>query len=110
MQYVTEITAPISFGFDRSEKSIPDLYIDEGYDLSGYWFDIKAIYFPGYSKGSLGIMSEEGDPFCGDPFTNEGKSTVNSAMYDKTAARPSLEKLKDSKSNRLTQNVEIHSL
>ncbi len=110
MQYVTEITAPISFGFDRSEKSIPSLYIDEGYDPSRYWFDIKAIYFPGYSKGSLGIMSEEGDLFCGDPFTNEGKSTVNSVMYDKTAARPSLEKLKDSKSNRFTQNVEIHSL
>ncbi len=47
---------PILFGFGKSERFKPDLYIEDGYNLSGYGFDAKVLHIPGHSKGSIGIL------------------------------------------------------
>jgi len=86
--------ARILFRFGKRERFKPDLYIDEGYDLSEYGFDAKVLHIPGHSKGSIGILTADGDLFCGDLFENKDKPILNSIMDDLTVANASAEKLK----------------
>ena len=86
--------ARILFRFGRKERFSPDLYVDEGYDLSEYGLDAKVLHLPGHSKGSIGILTADGDLFCGDLFENRDKPVLSSIMDDLTAAKASVEKLK----------------
>ena len=88
------IIAPILFGFGKSARFKPDLYIEDGYDLAGYGFDAKVLHIPGHSKGSIGILTAAGDLFCGDLLINNNKPVLNSLMDDSSAANASIEKLK----------------
>jgi hydroxyacylglutathione hydrolase len=85
---------PILFGFGKSERFKPDLYIEDGYDLSEYGFDAKVLHIPGHSKGSIGILTVGGNLFCGDLFENKDRPILSSIMDDLTAANASVEKLK----------------
>ena len=86
--------ARILFRFGRKERFSPDLYVDEGHDLSEYGLDAKVLHLPGHSKGSIGILTVDGDLFCGDLFENRDKPVLSSIMDDLTAAKASVEKLK----------------
>lgn len=86
--------ARILFRFSKKERFKPDLYIDEGYDLSEYGLDAKVLHIPGHSKGSIGILTADGDLFCGDLLENKDKPALSSIMDDLTAANESVKKLK----------------
>lgn len=73
----------------------PDFYIDESFDLSPYGLNGKVLYLPGHSKGSIGILTANGDLFCGDLFTNTKKPEINSMIDDPADAQRSLAKLKN---------------
>ena len=87
--------ARILFRFGKMEQFKPDLYIDEKFDLSEYGFDAKVLHIPGHSKGSIGILTADGDLFCGDLLENKDKPALNSIMDDLTAANESDKKLKE---------------
>lgn len=89
----------IIFGFGKSERCKPDLYIEDGYDFSEYGFDAKVVYIPGHSKGSIGILSTDGELFCGDLLENIKKPAFSSIIDDLAAANTSIEKLKSLKIN-----------
>ena len=84
----------VLFGFGRSKRFAPDLYIDEGRDLSEYGFDAQVLHIPGHSKGSIGILTASGDLFCGDLLENTEEPALNSIMDDLAAANASVEKLR----------------
>jgi len=86
--------APLLFGFTKSNRSQPDLSIEDGYDLSTYGFDAKVLSIPGHSKGSIGILTAGGDLFCGDLLTNIDKPVINSIIDDVAVANASVERLK----------------
>jgi len=86
--------ARILFRFGKKERFKPDLYIDDGYDLSDYGFNAKVLPIPGHSKGSIGILTANGDLFCGDLLENKDKPVLSSIMDDLSAANASVEKLK----------------
>lgn len=48
----------------------PDIYLDENFDFAQYNFDAKIISTPGHSKGSICILTKEGQLFCGDFLYN----------------------------------------
>jgi glyoxylase-like metal-dependent hydrolase (beta-lactamase superfamily II) len=85
---------PILSGFGKAERFKPDLYIDEGYDLSAYGFNAKVLHIPGHSKGSIGILTADGNLFCGDLLQNKDKPVLNSIIDDSEEANTSVEKLK----------------
>jgi len=91
---IIRIMTPILFGFGKSTRFTPDLCIEEGYNLSEYGFDARAICIPGHSKGSIGILTAGGDLFCGDLLTNMDKPVLNSIMDDSDEANASVGKLK----------------
>ncbi len=88
------VIASILFGFTKSNRSKPDLYIGDGYDFSEDGFDAKVLSIPGHSKGSIGILTAGRDLFCGDLFTNIDKPVLNSIMDDLVEANASVERLK----------------
>lgn len=81
-------------GLSKSNRFTPDFYVEDGYDLADYGLNAKVVHIPGHSLGSIGILTDQGDLFCGDLLTNTDKPALNSIMDDKKAANSSIEKLK----------------
>jgi len=85
---------PLLFKFGKSDRFSPDVYVEDGHDLSGFGWDAKALSIPGHSKGSIGILTASGDLFCGDLLANTDKPALNSIMDDLAAAKASVDKLR----------------
>jgi hydroxyacylglutathione hydrolase len=86
---------PVLTGFGRSERFKPDLLLEDGDDLSAYGFEARVLSIPGHSKGSIGILTATGELFCGDLLENRRRPTLHSLMDDPTAAKASLQKLRN---------------
>jgi len=81
---------PLFTGFGKDEQFSPDLLLDDGYDLSPHGLEARVLSLPGHSKGSIGVLTAEGDLFCGDLFENTKGPALNSLMDDPEAAKVSL--------------------
>jgi glyoxylase-like metal-dependent hydrolase (beta-lactamase superfamily II) len=93
--------ASVLFRFGKSQRCSPDLYIDEGDDLSQYGFDASVIHIPGHSKGSIAILTADGALFSGDLLLYRDGPVLNSIIDDRAAAQASFERLKSLKANTL---------
>jgi glyoxylase-like metal-dependent hydrolase (beta-lactamase superfamily II) len=88
------LMAPLT-GFGREERFSPDLLVEDGQDLLEYGLDARVLSLPGHSKGSLGILTRDGNLFCGDLFENRGAPALNTLMDDMQAAGASLRRLQE---------------
>lgn len=93
--------APVLFRYGKSDRFKPDLFLEEGDDLSEHGFGARVLHLPGHSKGSIGILTASGDLFCGDLLENTNSPGLGSIMDDLAAATASVEKLK---------GMEIHTV
>jgi hydroxyacylglutathione hydrolase len=78
----------------RIRKFKPDFTVDEGYDLSGYGLNARVLHLPGHSKGSIGILTADGDLFCGDLFSNTKKPELNPIIDNPAEANASAKKVR----------------
>ncbi len=86
---------PIFIRFGEKEECSPDLLLADGDSLIDYGLDAQVLNTPGHSSGSLCILTDSGDLFCGDLFSNSSnKPVLNPMMYDKPAGNASFERLK----------------
>jgi hydroxyacylglutathione hydrolase len=83
-----------SAGLHKADRFQPDFYIDDGWSLAEYGFEAKVIHLPGHSQGSIGILTANGDLFCGDLFINTKKPCFSDVYNYLETARSSVEKLK----------------
>jgi hydroxyacylglutathione hydrolase len=90
---IMRLLAPILFRFSKANRFTPDLTIDEGDNLREHGFDAEVLLIPGHSKGSIGILTADGDLFCGDLLENTDQPAKNSIMDDQAACEASLERL-----------------
>lgn len=81
---------PLFTGFGEPERFTPDLLLEDGADLSPHGLDARVLSLPGHSKGSIGILTAEGDLFCGDLFENTKGPVLNALMDELEAAKVSL--------------------
>ena len=81
--------------FFNITKFKPDFTIDEKTDLSEYGLDAEIIYIPGHSKGSIGILTDNGDLFCGDLLSNVKKPEPNSVVDDLDELNDSIARVKE---------------
>ena len=84
---------PRLIGFGKSERFVPDAFLEDGSTLSHYGLDARAIWIPGHSPGSIGILTADGHLFCGDLFDNTKKPALNSLIDDPGTAVQSAAKL-----------------
>lgn len=85
---------PVITGFGKNEKFKPDILVGDEYDFSGFGFDARALSLPGHSKGSIGILTANGDLICGDLFENITKPAPNS-IYDVDSVKASIDTLRN---------------
>lgn len=85
---------PLFSRFGESERFTPDVLLNDGDDLSAHGFDAQVISIPGHSKGSIGILTAEGDLFCGDLLENIHEPVIGSLIDDLAAVSSSVQKLK----------------
>ncbi len=83
----------------KADRFTPDIYVEDGDDLSEYGFDAKVVHIPGHSKGSIGILTNDGDLFCGDLLQNNKKPEKFSLIDKEAEFDASIEKLKGFKIN-----------
>ncbi len=86
----------ILFGFGKAHRFSADITLEDGYDLSAFGFNAKALHVPGHSRGSIAILTAAGDLFCGDLLENPGDPSIGSIIDDMAAACDSIEKLSGS--------------
>lgn len=77
------------------QKFKPDIFLNEGDNLSAYGFEAEILHIPGHTDGSIGILTSEGDLICGDIFTNMKKPDTAPNAYDFKALNASVERLKN---------------
>lgn len=82
------------FGLSKSNRFKPDLYLKDGDSLSEYGLDAQVLNVPGHSKGSIAILTANGNLFCGDLLGNINKPELWSIIDDRSAASSSIKKLK----------------
>ena len=75
------------------ERFKPDLTVDESFDLREYGLDARILHLPGHSKGSIGILTDNGDLFCGDMYYNMPGFRFVDDMKDHEASVNKLESL-----------------
>jgi len=52
------------------ERFSPDIMVSDNFDLSPFGLEATVLHLPGHSKGSIGVLTKEGDLYCGDLFYN----------------------------------------
>jgi glyoxylase-like metal-dependent hydrolase (beta-lactamase superfamily II) len=79
------------FTFDKFK---PDIYLTDGQSLKEYGLNAKIIHIPGHTKGSLGIITDDGILFAGDTFTNRKKPDTATYIENSNALKNSMANLK----------------
>jgi len=79
----------------KFERFCPDLAVDDGFDLAEYGRDAKILHLPGHSKGSIGILTIDGDLFCGDLLWNMRGPDTHRIVDDPAQLKASVERLKN---------------
>jgi hydroxyacylglutathione hydrolase len=82
------------FNPGKFEPFKPDSAIDEGFDFSPFGFDAKVLHLPGHSAGSIGILTINGDLFCGDLIYNFFNKPGGYYINDLSDYKSSIQKLK----------------
>lgn len=81
------------FRLREADRFKPDFFIRQGDMLSSYGFDAQVIELPGHSRGNIGLLTPDGDLFCGDLLANTRKPAVWSIVDDQQAMSASVDKL-----------------
>lgn len=82
-------------GFGKAQRFSPDIQFEQDCSLSDYGFEAQVLSIPGHSSGSIGILTVEGDLFCGDLMENRVQPALGSILDDTQQAVASLELLKE---------------
>jgi hydroxyacylglutathione hydrolase len=90
---VVRMFAPLLVRFKKADRFSPDVPLGDGSDLSEYGFDARILSIPGHSRGSIGILTAEGELFCGDLLTNQDQPFLNSIMDNLPEANASVDRL-----------------
>jgi len=89
------------FGLSEYERFIPDIFLENGQDLSEYGLLASVIHTPGHSKGSISILTDEGELFCGDIYGNAKKPEKTTLIDDQIMFEISVDKIRKLNSVRI---------
>lgn len=79
------------FVFDKFK---PDIYLIEGQNLNEYGFNATVVHIPGHTKGSIGIITDDGNLFAGDIFINNREPDIAAYIENPGELKNSIDRLK----------------
>ncbi len=56
------------FRLRKPNRFTPDIFLEEGDDLSSYGLDARIVHLPGHTNGSIAVLTRDSDLFCGDMY------------------------------------------
>lgn len=92
--FVMKFLAGLMFKLKKNDMFTPDIFLKEGDGLNEYGFNAKVISIPGHSMGSIGLLTENNDLFCGDIMECYKKPSIGAIIDNKDEANKSIERLK----------------
>jgi hydroxyacylglutathione hydrolase len=75
-------------------KFKPDIFLRDGQGLQKYGFNAGVIHLPGHTKGSIAILTDRGDLFCGDTLVNMRKPQTATIIENAAELEESIKKLR----------------
>ena len=78
---------------DEVDMFSPDIFLKDRQYLTEFGFDATVHHLPGHSKGSIGLLTTDGDLFCGDIFTNVSMPKGSELLSNQNDFARSLEKI-----------------
>ena len=89
-------------GLNKFDKFAPEIYLEDGQELSGFGLEAQVLHVPGHSKGSIAFLTPFSGPpdasgralFCGDLLVNSSRPAKNSLVDDAAALDTSVERVK----------------
>jgi hydroxyacylglutathione hydrolase len=66
----TKIVLSLFGSLFKTIRFLPDIFVNDGDSLLKYGLNAEVLHLPGHSKGSLGILTTDGNLFCGDLLLN----------------------------------------
>lgn len=75
-------------------KFEPDIFLKDGQSLKEYGFDGKIIHVPGHTKGSIAVLTKQGNLFVGDTMVNRKHPETATIIENSDELNGSIDKLK----------------
>ena len=96
MPFSRRILKPIIFLFRlrRRDRFSPDICLEDGDRLTEYGLEATVLHLPGHSKGSIAVLTDDGDFFSGDFLENRRNPAPATLADDCDALRASFERVK----------------
>jgi hydroxyacylglutathione hydrolase len=91
---ILRLVSSLLFRFGKGSRFTPDLFVEDGDDISEHGWEASVLCLPGHSRGSIGILTADGKLFCGDLLENTDGPALGSILDEPGMAGASLEKLK----------------
>ena len=87
------ITIFLGMQLKKEDRFVPDIILENGQKLDEFGLSSTIITLPGHSKGSVGIIIENGHFFCGDILENTKQPNQASMVSDNIDMQKSIEKI-----------------
>lgn len=81
------------FALRKADRFKADVFLKDGYNLLEWGLDAAVLHIPGHSRGSIGVLTDSGELFCGDLMSNDGQPRLH-FVDELEAAKASVEKLR----------------
>ena len=86
------MTVLLGMQLKKEDRFLPDIVLENKQRLDEYGLYATIITLPGHSKGSIGILTDDGHFFCGDILENNKQPGPASMVSDSNDMNQSIEK------------------
>jgi len=87
------MTVLLGMQLKKEDRFLPDIVLENKQRLDEYGLHATIITLPGHSKGSIGILTDDGHFFCGDILENTKQPGPASMVSDSKDMKESIEKI-----------------
>ncbi|MHA1952563.1 MAG: MBL fold metallo-hydrolase [Candidatus Heimdallarchaeaceae archaeon] len=87
------MTVVLGMQLKKEDRFLPDIVLEDGQKLDEYGLSAKIITLPGHSKGSVGVLTEDGHFFCSDILENIEQPGPAKMVSDTNDMNQSIEKI-----------------
>ncbi|MHA1708179.1 MAG: MBL fold metallo-hydrolase [Candidatus Heimdallarchaeaceae archaeon] len=87
------MTVLLGIQLKKEDRFLPDIILENEQRLDEYGLFAKIITLPGHSKGSIGVLTEDGHFFCGDVLENIEQPDQAKMVSDTKDMKRSIEKI-----------------
>jgi hydroxyacylglutathione hydrolase len=82
------------FRLRKADRFTPDLVLKDGDRLDAYGVPARVLHVPGHSRGSIGILTDDGAFVSGDFLENRRHPSIATLVDDPEALKRSYERVK----------------